>query len=65
MRTARLTRHALKASSLSQYVIHRAIADEIIQLKVIAHRDNAPDLVRYVEINALTGLITEMSAPGG
>jgi len=44
-----------------EYIVHRAIANELILLKVIAHRDGAPDLVRIVEINALTGLITEVA----
>jgi len=47
-----------------EYVIHRAIADEVIRLKIIAHRDNSPDLVRIVEINAITGLITDMTDAG-
>jgi len=37
---------------------------EAIALKIVAHRDGAEDLVRFVEIDALTGLIREQQQAG-
>ena len=42
-----------------EYIVHRSVSSESIYLRITAHRDNAADLVRQVEINLLTGLIND------
>ena len=42
-----------------EYIVHRSVSSESVYLKITAHRDNAADLVRQVEINLLTGLIND------
>jgi len=47
-----------------EILIDRPAGLEVIALKIVAHRDGAEDLVRFVEIDTSTGLIREQQQKG-
>ena len=48
-----------------EYVIDRSVDREFVTLELTAHRANAADLVRVVEIDTLTGEIREIGSSSG